>query len=57
MIFSKIKNNTLFSGKVGIKIKFWKKLSNKETYFLNKIHFEFWKIKIFSYIIPEVEDG
>jgi hypothetical protein len=57
MIFSKIKNNTLFSGKVGIKIKFWKKLSSKENYFLNKIHLEFWGIKVFSYIIPEIENG
>ena len=57
MIFSKIKNITLFEGKVGIRIKFWKNLTKKEMYFLNKIHFNFLGIKIFSFIIPKVDKG
>ena len=55
MISSKIKNITLFEGKVDLKIKFWKNLTKLESYFLNKIHFDILGIKCFSYIIPEVE--
>ena len=57
MIFSKIKNITLFEGKVGLKIKFWKNLTKLEIYFLNKIHFDILGVKCFSYIIPEVEEN
>lgn len=57
MIFKKIENKTLFSGKPKLKIKIQKKLNRKELYFLNEIYFRIFGLLIFSYIDAEIEDG
>lgn len=57
MIFSNIKNKTLFDGEVKLKFKFLKNKTKLEIYFLNEVHFKLFGIEIFSYIIPKIENG